>query len=117
MLCLNSSAAATACEKAAKTSTTRYVACIGALITILSLAFSTFTQQLVAITSFPLTGGNNALSNLPWSEGWILFDGNPAESGEFPNIIVRNHLFIIVHDDIREKELSLCERKNYSTVL
>ena len=61
----------------------RLLACFGALLTIVSLAFSAFTQQLVtydlqvpAAPDSPLSPGNIARV-----ETYDQFQGNPAEGG------------------------------------
>ncbi|KAL1969877.1 hypothetical protein VTN77DRAFT_7386 [Rasamsonia byssochlamydoides] len=59
----------------------RYLAYLGAIITILSLPFGTFTQQLVAIDNLVVTDPHSGLlaGNIPRSETWQDWKGNPAE--------------------------------------
>lgn len=56
---------------------------IGCMITIFSLAYSTFTQQLVNLVLLPGSGVNAALGNLPRCEAWEVYDGD--SSFENPN--------------------------------
>jgi hypothetical protein len=48
---------------------TRFAACLGCLITILSLGYSTFTQQLISIELLP-TANTTSPGNLPRSEAY-----------------------------------------------
>ncbi|KAF2422356.1 hypothetical protein EJ08DRAFT_682680 [Tothia fuscella] len=56
----------------------RLLACLGALITILSLTFGTFTQQLLAIESLPVVDPLSKLApgNIPRSETWMNYSGS-----------------------------------------
>jgi hypothetical protein len=58
---------------------------MGAIVTILSLAFGTFTQQLIAVQNVVVTNLNSPLlpGNIPRSENWTHVDGNPAEASEY----------------------------------
>ena len=60
---------------------TRLLGCCGAIITITALAFTTFTQQLIAIRPFPVTEGPLKPGNIPRSELWDNITGNAAEGG------------------------------------
>ena len=60
---------------------TRWLGSCGAMVTITALAFTTFTQQLIAIRSFPVNEDSLKPGNLPRSELWNNFTGNPAEGG------------------------------------
>nr|KAK5444628.1 hypothetical protein LTR18_004332 [Exophiala xenobiotica] len=59
----------------------RYLAYFGALVTILSLAFGTFTQQLISYSMYPIPSSHADLlpGNIPQAETWQNFTGNPAE--------------------------------------
>jgi hypothetical protein len=63
----------------------RWLATTGALITITALAFGTFVQQLLGVEEFPITNLRSNLQpgNIPRSEMFNYFGGNPAEIGEF----------------------------------
>ncbi|KAJ9604775.1 hypothetical protein H2200_010890 [Cladophialophora chaetospira] len=63
----------------------RWLACICALMTIVSLAFGTFVQQLLAVGRFPIYDLKSALQpgNIPRTEIFRYYAGNPAEIG-FP---------------------------------
>jgi hypothetical protein len=64
-------------------STISYLAYFGALVTILSLAFGTFTQQLISYSMYPIPSSHADLlpGNIPRAETWQNFTGNPAEGG------------------------------------
>jgi hypothetical protein len=62
----------------------QWLSYIGAIVVIVSLAFGTFTQQLIGIVSLPVRDGgtsNLAPGNIPNSQTWANFTGNPAEAG------------------------------------
>jgi hypothetical protein len=60
-----------------------YLAYLGAHVTILSLAFGTFTQQLISYRMSPIPASQADLlpGNIPRAETWQEFTGNPAEGG------------------------------------
>jgi hypothetical protein len=60
----------------------RYFAYIGAVITILSLGLSVFTQQLVVYEVLPLGDGTPSLSNIPRSQSWSSAEGLMDAVGE-----------------------------------
>jgi len=55
----------------------KLVACLGCLITILSLAYSFFTQQLIAFAVLP-DPSTNSLSNIAHSERFTYKDGTSS---------------------------------------
>jgi hypothetical protein len=61
----------------------RYLAYLGATVTILSLAFGTFTQQLLSIENYPIATGGNAAGpgNMPRSRTWQQTAGDIVEGG------------------------------------
>lgn len=56
----------------------RVLVYVGCMITILSLAYSTFTQQLVNLVLLPVSGENASLGNLPRCESWEAYDGTSS---------------------------------------
>lgn len=60
----------------------RWIALVGALVAVLSLAMDIFTQQLVTYTSMPMTDRVYSLTpgNIPWTDYYNNFYGNPAEA-------------------------------------
>ncbi len=60
----------------------RWLAYTGALVTISSFVFGTFTQQLIAYIEFPITSGILQAKNVDHIEYWQNFTGNMAEGGE-----------------------------------
>ena len=64
----------------------RWVASSGALVTILALAFGTFTQQLLSFEKLPVTVGTLKPTNIPHAETWQSFTGNFAEGGEYSRV-------------------------------
>ncbi|KAK3117661.1 hypothetical protein LTR53_000790 [Teratosphaeriaceae sp. CCFEE 6253] len=65
----------------------RLLTCFGALLTIVSLGFSAFTQQLVAYDLQVPTAPNSPLApgNLARVETYDQYQGNPAEGASGPN--------------------------------
>ena len=64
----------------------RWFAYVGAVVTIISLAFGTFVQQLLAFENMPITDVRLLPGNIPRSQTWQNWTGNPAEAGLlFPN--------------------------------
>jgi len=70
-------------EMPALTCFRRYLASFGAIVTILSLGFGAFTQQLIAYSRFAVPADETNLlpGNIPRTETWQKFTGNPAEGG------------------------------------
>ena len=62
----------------------RWLACIAAILTIISLGFSTFVQQLLAVGQFPITDHESILQpgNIPQTESFLYYGGNPSEIGQ-----------------------------------
>ena len=50
-------------------------------MTILSLAFGTFAQQLLVFENLPIADPSLLPGNIPRSETWQSWTGNPAEDG------------------------------------
>lgn len=64
----------------------RWLACCGALVTILSLAFSFFIQQLLTFELFPTYNVALQPGNVPRSEIWKGWTGDPSERRQYPPI-------------------------------
>ena len=60
-----------------------YLAYLGAIVTILSLAFGTFTQQLLSIENYPTAAEGNITGpgNIPRSQTWQQTAGDIVEGG------------------------------------
>ena len=56
----------------------RWLALYGALVTILCIAFGTFTQQLLVIRLFSSQAPSIAPGNIQRAQTWQNFSGNPA---------------------------------------
>jgi Na+/citrate or Na+/malate symporter len=59
----------------------RWFAYVGAVVTVISLAFGTFVQQLLAYENLPITDPALLPGNIPRSDTWQHWTGNPAEGG------------------------------------
>ncbi len=60
----------------------RWLAYAGALVTISSFVFGTFTQQLIAYIEFPITSGILQPKNVDHIESWQNFTGDMEEGGK-----------------------------------
>lgn len=60
------------------TSFNRWYAYCGALVTIIALAFSTSTQQLIGFQSVPVASEALRPGNIPHSETWAGWFGSPS---------------------------------------
>lgn len=63
--------------------TDRYLAYLGATVTIFSLAFGTFTQQLLSVENYSITAEGNVTGpgNMPRSQTWQQTTGDIVEGG------------------------------------
>jgi hypothetical protein len=61
----------------------RYLAYLGATVTILSLAFGTFTQQLLSVENYSIAAEGNVAGpgNMPRSQTWQQTAGDVVEGG------------------------------------
>ena len=73
----------------------RYLSLIGAIISVLSLAIGTFTQQLITIRNVPVHDLNSTLSpgNIPRTEYYSTFSGNPAEGAITPGLTMKAAMY------------------------
>jgi hypothetical protein len=69
----------------------RTVAFLGALVMVLCLAIDTFTQQLVASASTLVTNSASEWNpgNVPWTQHYASFQGNPAEAAFGPTLNIK----------------------------
>ena len=73
----------------------RFLSLIGAIISVLSLAIGTFTQQLITIRNIPVRELNSTLSpgNIPRTEYYSTFGGNPAEGATTPGLNMKAAIY------------------------
>ena len=60
-----------------------WLAYVASIITIVSLLFGTFTQQLITIKTFPVNDAALNPGNVPWSTSWTNWTGRPSEGRMF----------------------------------
>ena len=92
----------------------RYLSLIGAIISVLSLAIGTFTQQLITIRNIPVHDLNSTLSpgNIPRTEYYSTFSGNPAEGAITPGLTMKAAMYNGFMTPNVEAVLANCPRGN-----
>ena len=68
----------------------RLLALTGALVMISCLAIDTFTQQMITSANTPVTdAGRYSPGNIPWTQRYHDFQGNPAEAAFGPSLTIK----------------------------
>ena len=62
-----------------------WLAYTASIVTIISLLFGTFTQQLITMKTFPVNDDDLNPGNVPWSTSWTNWTGRPSEGRMYPH--------------------------------